>query len=208
MERNYGEEIDQLKQGLAEIRKMFQTLSPANESKLKQMAALVKERKTGEVGPDIGDIPQKKGMELMLKARERNLEGLVTYYGAYESEGFGYLWEKNESSIDELLAIDDDEVAKVLASFGNKQRLAILKTILKEPLTVNELVEKLDMRTTGQVYHHLKALQAADLIKQGDKGKFQFKAHRVHGLIMVLTGVNEVLDGTYSKGSWDTETAE
>lgn len=58
------------------------------------------------------------------------------------------------------------------------------------------------MGTTGQVYHHLKALQAADLVTQEERGQFAFTGHRAQGLLMLLAGVRDLLDTRYSAGKW------
>lgn len=50
------------------------------------------------------------------------------------------------------------------------------------------------MGTTGQAYHHLKALQAADLVEQKERGLYCFKGHRVQSLLMLLAGVADALD--------------
>jgi DNA gyrase subunit B len=70
------------------------------------------------------------------------------------------------------------------------------------------LVDKLELGTTGQAYHHLKALQSADLIKQEERGVYMFKEHRVQSLLMLLSGVADALDDKYSSGSWEDESGD
>ncbi|WP_231571109.1 ATP-binding protein [Gordoniibacillus kamchatkensis] len=76
--------------------------------------------------------------------------------------------------VDKLLAGDTGEAAKVLAALGHQQRLDILKCVLREKLTGPQLIEKLNMGTTGQLYHHLKALLGADLLRQEERGGAYF----------------------------------
>jgi DNA gyrase subunit B len=58
-----------------------------------------------------------------------------------------------------------------------------------------ELVERLNMGTTGQLYHHLKALLGADLITQDERGgKYLVSTDRVLPLLMLLTAVSDLLD--------------
>lgn len=42
-------------------------------------------------------------------------------------------------SAESLLGMDDAQIARVLAALANKERLAILKSILKEPASAAEL---------------------------------------------------------------------
>ncbi len=93
----------------------------------------------------------------------------------------------------------------MLAALGHRQRLLLLKAILQRPASVAELVERLGMGTTGQAYHHLHLLQAADLIEQEARGQFSFKGHRVPGFLTLLAGIWDMLDPQYSVGAWSEE---
>lgn len=145
--------------------------------------------------------------ELARLAQNREFAGLITYAGAYTSGKRDYLWVTEARTSEDLLAQDEDAVAQVLAALGNKQRLMLLKAILEQPASASELVNRLGMGTTGQVYHHLKPLQAADLVTQEERGQFVFKGHRVQGLLMLLAGVLDLLDSHYSVGTWETGSA-
>lgn len=99
-----------------------------------------------------------------------------------------YQWEL-ETTVDELLTIDDDHAARLLAAVGHRQRLAILKMIFDKPTTAAELVSALDLGTTGAAYHHLNVLQAADLVTQEGRGVFVVQPHRVSTLLAILAGI-------------------
>lgn len=72
---------------------------------------------------------------------------------------------RNGIPTDELLSLIESGVAsKVLACIGNSNRLMMLLEILRGPKSVAELVEKCGFGSTGQVYHHMKPLLAADII--------------------------------------------
>lgn len=141
------------------------------------------------------------------RARERGVAGLLTRYGYYGSHQRTYLWSKDEQSAEELLDQDVEQVARVLSALGNRHRLLLLKAILEKPASAAELVERLGMGTTGQAYHHLNVLQAADLITQESRGQFAFIGHRVQAFLTLLAGVSDVLDSRYSTGAW-TEGAD
>ena len=68
-----------------------------------------------------------------------------------------------------------------------------------------ELVETLNFGSTGQVYHHLKPLIAADIVaddRDGGKGKYAIVPHRVQGILMLLAGVSDLSDTQYSSGTF------
>lgn len=145
-----------------------------------------------------------RAVALAREARERGAAGLLTHFGYYGSGERGYYWAADGRTADELLRQDDERAARVLAALGNPQRLALARAILERPGTAAELVERLGMGTTGQVYHHLKALQAADLVTQEERGVFAFRGHRAQGLLLLLAGVRDLLDTRYSEGVWET----
>lgn len=91
-----------------------------------------------------------------------------------------------------------------MACIGNANRLTILLEILRGPKTVAALVEKCGFGSTGQVYHHMKPLLAADIIVEDEyqKGVYIIQPHRVQGIIMLLTGISDMVDETYTQGAW------
>jgi DNA gyrase subunit B len=103
--------------------------------------------------------------ELCCKTEEKGVSGLVTYLEVYNSGGRQSNWMRNGIPTDELLSLIESGVAsKVLACIGNSNRLMMLLEILRGPKSVAELVEKCGFGSTGQVYHHMKPLLAADII--------------------------------------------
>lgn len=183
MERDYEREIEELRSEISRLNKLLEREKgmSAGDRASEQHAKLRRAEELAEI------------------AGQKGISGAITYYGAYNSSGRGFRWETECMSTDTLLSLDEDKVAMVLSALGNNQRYAILKEILKQPLSVNEIIEKLDLGTTGQVYHHIRPLQAADFISRGKKGKYEFKPHRVQALLMILTGVFDVLDEQYPK---------
>ena len=108
--------------------------------------------------------------ELCCKTEEKGVHGLVTYFGVYNSSGRQSNWIRNNVSADDLLSLIESGVAgKVLACIGNANRLGMLLEILRGPKTVAELVERCGFGSTGQVYHHMKPLLAADIIAEDEQ---------------------------------------
>lgn len=94
----------------------------------------------------------------------------------------------------------------MLACIGSSDRLRLLLAILCKPRTVAQLVGECGFSSTGQVYHHLKPLIAADLVTEdaGNEGKgvYVIVPHRVQGIIMLLAGISDMIDTTYTEGNW------
>jgi len=85
---------------------------------------------------------------------------------------------------------------------GSNDRLNMLLAILRKPRTVAELVSDCGYTSTGQVYHHLKPLIAADLVMEDHRrGSYVIRPHRVQGVIMLLAGVADLVDGAFTQGT-------
>lgn len=199
-ERDYGKEIDALKEQLASIQSMLSakvTLKPSTEKmdKAEVMHGMHPDNRLSWLMED-----------LCYQTEETNVSGLVTYLGVYTSGGRQSNWIRNAVSADKLLSLIGSGVAtKVLACIGNANRLAILLEILRGPKTVAMLVEKCGFGSTGQVYHHMKPLLAADVIAEDEqqKGVYIIPHHKVQGIIMLLAGISDMVDETYTQGAWE-----
>lgn len=121
-------------------------------------------------------------------------DGSVFYSGQVHLNGQNIRWEPQERRMDQLLDMNTEKAAKILAALGNKQRLDILKTVMAEPLSGAELVERLNMGTTGQLYHHLKALLGADLLVQEPGGRYALPKHRSLPFLLLLSAAGDLLD--------------
>ena len=203
MERNYGTEIDSLKIEIAEIKNILQACVQ-NEDKADTTGTLNKVHQMKNMHPD--EKLSKKMEELCTLTGERNVTGLVTYLGVFASGNRQSNWIRNEVSTDDLLQLVENSIAtKVLNCLGNRDRLNILLAILKKPMSVAELVEQCGLNTTGQAYHHMKPLLAADLIieDENNKGIYVVQPHKVQGIIMLLAGICDMVDERFTKGNWE-----
>lgn len=137
-------------------------------------------------------------------AGENGQTGAITYMGVFASGGRQSTWVRAGVNTDNLLNLISENVAqKVLACIGNADRLKILLALLNRPMTVAELVTECGLNTTGQAYHHMKPLQAADLIAEETKGTYVVQPYKVQGIIMLLAGISDMVDETISQNSWD-----
>lgn len=125
---------------------------------------------------------------------DENNSNVIFYSGNVSLNEQGVRWEPQERRMQQLLGKNSEKVAKILSALGNKQRLDILKAVLIEPLSGSELVERLNMGTTGQLYHHLKALLGADLLIQESGGKYTIPTHRCLPFLLLLAAVGDILD--------------
>ena len=205
MERNYGAEIDELKRELAEIREMLQMVLPQPQPEEEhQMVGHIE--KVGKMHPDpaIQSIMDR----LETTCGQSGDTGRITYLGVFSSGNRQSNWIRNGVSADQLLELISNHTAeKVLACIGSSDRLNLLLTILKQPMTVAQLVENCGYSSTGQVYHHLKPLLAADLVAEDKKerGRYVIQYHRVQGILMLLAGISDMVDPEYTRGNWEEE---
>ena len=213
MERNYGKEIDALREQLESLQNM---VSPQLDELQAMVMELLPNKPSTEklkrvhvmhgMHPDSRLSEQME--ELCYKTEEKGVSGLVTYLGVYNSDKRQSNWIRNNVPTDELLSLIERGVAsKVLACIGNENRLAMLLEILRGPKTVASLVEKCCFGSTGQVYHHMKPLLAADIVVEDEhqKGVYVIPPHKVQAIIMLLAGISDMVDETYTQGTWETD---
>jgi hypothetical protein len=109
------------------------------------------------------------------EAAERSSPGRLGYVGTAYVGTREYSWHR-EHPLAELLPADWSPAAGILESLGSPQRLALLKALLSGRRTSAELLEALGgdqgETTSGQLYHHLRALQAARLVTQWRRGEY------------------------------------
>jgi DNA-binding transcriptional ArsR family regulator len=103
------------------------------------------------------------------KRKPGRRSGAVVYGGAVTpASGGEYLW-LVERATDDVMAVDADRAAAVLAALGSGPRLRLILAILDRPRTAAELRGVLGSRSPGPVYHHLRDLVALGLIAQRER---------------------------------------
>ncbi|MGN1410840.1 MAG: ArsR family transcriptional regulator, partial [Eubacteriales bacterium] len=208
MERDYGAEIDALRGELDGIKELLTKLSAkkeANEEKSDSSMPSNVGEKVGHVHKMKNMHPDENVMKLMSdcenKCGEENLTGCITYLGVFASGGHQSSWVSKDRDADSLLKLAENGSAeRVLACIGSQTKLNILSALLKKNMTVSELVEALNLGSTGQAYHHLRTLITADFVREDEhsKGSYEIVPHRVSGIIMILAGISDLLDERYS----------
>ncbi len=124
------------------------------------------------------------------------LEGLRSRVGEHSAVLFGgavtlpdhrpYRWQQGADT-DALLDTDWDTAAEPLTALGHPVRLAVLRAVLRGLHTTAELGELDGLGTTGQLYHHLRQLQAAGWLRSTGRGRYDVPATRVIPLLVILT---------------------
>lgn len=205
MERNYGIEIDSLRKELSDLKDLLKPFVQGAE-KPNTSVPLKRIHPVKNMHPD--KRLSEKMEELCTLTDEKDVTGMITYLGVFSSGDRQSNWIRNDVCTDDLLAlIENHTTEKVLDCIGSSDRLNILLAILKKPMTVAEIVNECNLNSTGQAYHHMKPLLAADLIiedtKNNNKSVYIVQPHKVQGIIMLLAGICDMVDETYSKGTWE-----
>ena len=90
-----------------------------------------------------------------------------------------------------VLDLPPTPTAEVLAALGHPVRLALVRTLLAGPASAADLQESAGLSSTGQVYHHLRALTAARVVVQ-DGGAFRVPTTGVVPVLTMLLAAGDV----------------
>lgn len=196
-ERNYGKEIDALRKEIGEIKEMLR--GKAEKDNPKEDSRLVE--KITDMTPDI--ITESLMERIQNECEADGSTGRVVYTGVFASGGRQSNWIRKYNTDNLLKFIEDRSAERVLACIGSKDKLNILLALLRKPMTVTEIIKGGGFNSTGHVYHHLNTLIAADLVREDSeensgRGVYVVTPHRVQGIIMLLSGIADMLDEKYS----------
>lgn len=112
--------------------------------------------------------------------------GAVLYTGSVDlPQGhLEYQWARPTSH---LLDTDWAERAETLAALGHPLRLAMLRSLLDGERTVAQLVDDLELASTGVAYHHLNQLQGAGWVTSPRRGVWAVPPGRTIPLLAIIT---------------------
>ncbi|HUR06907.1 MAG TPA: hypothetical protein VM347_30485 [Nonomuraea sp.] len=167
-----------------------------NEERLaeleRRIARLESRVETAGPPPRPPDSPSLTGVlnSMRRQAEKEDDLGRVGYVGAARLPGGENLYAR-ELSLAELLSADWAPAVGILESLGSLPRLALLGTLIRQGrCTRADLQESLggdgEQSTSGQLYHHLRALQSARLIKQRRRGDYEFAPEAVIPVLTIL----------------------
>lgn len=116
--------------------------------------------------------------------------GGVVYAGSVDV-GLGHVEYQWGRPTDPLLRADWAERAERIAALGHPLRLSMLHRLLDGERTVAQLVDELDLASTGIAYHHLNQLQTAGWVTSPSRGTWSVPATRIVPLLAIITAVEE-----------------
>ena len=120
-----------------------------------------------------------------LKSRTAD-SSVVLFTGHVTLEGPAvYEWQQG-AEVGSLLAMDVEDVASTLAALGHPMRLRLLQAVLSGQTGATALGSMEGLGTSGQLYHHLRELQAAGWLHSSSRGRYQVPPARVVPLLTVL----------------------
>ncbi|MBY6348891.1 ArsR/SmtB family transcription factor [Rhodococcoides corynebacterioides] len=94
-------------------------------------------------------------------------------------------------SPDGVLDLPPERSVEVLAALGHPVRFAIVRALLRGPLSATALQESLDSTSAGRLYHHLKALTGARIVDQQARGDYRLAPRTVvPALVLMLASAD------------------
>jgi DNA-binding transcriptional ArsR family regulator len=108
-----------------------------------------------------------------------DVAGSLAFAGVARAPGVGQVIWQEEHPLPAVLADGWADAAGALSALGHPVRLELVRRLLAGAHTTNELAEIPDLGTSGQLYHHLRELQAAGLVVQRRRNDYAVPADRV-----------------------------
>lgn len=112
-------------------------------------------------------------------------QGAIVYAGVIPVAGQRVTWQYGLGTED-IDAADWSTISGTFAALGNPVRLTLLQRIVAGVHDVHELARTEGIGTTGQVYHHLRALVAAGWLRATTRGNYEVPAKRLVPLYACL----------------------
>lgn len=117
--------------------------------------------------------------------------GTVSYAGEVHLQG-DVTW---TISLDAhtALDLDDEPRVTVLAALGHPARARIVRTLLAGgPSSATALQEAAGIASTGQLYHHLRALTHSGLVEQDGRASYRVAPRTVVPALVLLTAAADI----------------
>lgn len=120
---------------------------------------------------------------------------LFEFRGRYLSEDgmFGSKFGSNQVRISKLFEIEPSELSNILSAFSSNERILIINNLMKKRMTAKELMQVLNFKTTGKLYHHLSFLEKLGIIKKQDDGYYISPRH-ISCIVLIFAGVSTLIE--------------
>lgn len=112
-------------------------------------------------------------------------EGAVLFTGVIPVNGQNVSWQYGVPT-SEVNRANWSELAPAFAALGSPVRLTLLQQIASGVQDVSDLAATEGIGTTGQVYHHLRALVAAGWLRATNRGHYEIPGNRLVPLYTCL----------------------
>lgn len=128
-----------------------------------------------------------EGLRGRIPARGRaRSAGRLGYAGLVRTPaGANYRW-RGEHPVEALLAADWSECANPLGALGHRVRLDIMRALINGVNEVSQLQRQPGLGTSGQLYHHLRELQAAGWVRQQERSRYLVVPDRVVATLLLI----------------------
>jgi Helix-turn-helix domain len=129
-----------------------------------------------------------KGLQSRLDAagQRGDAAGGVLFVGDVRlPSGANYVWQEGHSDAS-VLNRDWSEASHGISALAHPVRLKLLRACIDQARSTQDLMALPDMGTTGQLFHHLKALQQAGWLRSLQRGSYQVPGERVVPLLVIL----------------------
>lgn len=120
-----------------------------------------------------------------------DVRGALTYAGSAQFGDREVLW-AGEHGLPEVWDLDPAAVARLLAALGHPTRLALVRALIPEARTSQELQALIGGGSAGQLYHHLKDLIAAGVVDQTARSCYRIAGGRIMPLLVILAAAGDV----------------
>lgn len=117
--------------------------------------------------------------------RAGTTEGTLSYAGSIQSGERPYRFRQTLTA-QSIFEASPELLAPIFAALSSPHRIIILRTLCERPCTAQQLQEALGMASAGQLYHHLKELQAVSLITQRERSAYMIEPTKVIPVCMAL----------------------
>ncbi len=132
--------------------------------------AAVDEANAGDPGSPSGEDHETLLDPLRDQMQRDGAEMGVVLAGILHPNGREQSWVSIRTGEDDGVA--PEELADLVVPFSSPQRVALMKALIGGSLTASEL-EEATGQTGGQMYHHLRELKHAALVKQDARGQYR-----------------------------------